>query len=208
MAERFAQCEIFAVGVDDRAGPFEAETARGRVDIIGIDLHGDHLGQKHVVRTQLKHLPHAALDAHGRLFDDRRGDLERLAGRKAHFAEFVVIAARTYAAPVRGTGQTAGREVDDELAGAADNPVGVAFGPHRDVAHRRIGADRPRPRHGQQVPVVGRIAAPHQHGRQRIDHRAGFPTLFHRPSGAACERPHGKDTLFNRNSYPAGGGTA
>ena len=133
MAERFAQCEIFAVGVDDRAGPFEAETARGRVDIIGIDLHGDHLGQKHVVRTQLKHLPHAALDAHGRLFDDRRGDLERLAGRKAHFAEFVVIAARTYAAPVRGTGQTAGREVDDELAGAADNPVGVAFGPHRDV---------------------------------------------------------------------------
>ena len=77
MAERFAQCEIFAVGVDDRAGPFEAETARGRVDIIGIDLHGDHLGQKHVVRTQLKHLPHAALDAHGRLFDDRRGDLER-----------------------------------------------------------------------------------------------------------------------------------
>ena len=57
MAERFAQREIFAVGVDDRAGPFEAETARGRVDIIGIDLHGDHLGQKHVVRTQLKHLP-------------------------------------------------------------------------------------------------------------------------------------------------------
>ena len=83
MAERFAQREIFAVGVDDRAGPFEAETARGRVDIIGIDLHGDHLGQKHVVRTQFKHLPHAALDAHGRLFDDRRGDLERLAGRKA-----------------------------------------------------------------------------------------------------------------------------
>ena len=106
MAERFAQCEIFAVGVDDRAGPFEAETARGRVDIIGIDLHGDHLGQKHIVRTEGHHLPHAALDAHGRLFDDRRRDLQGLPGREPHFAEFVVIAARTYAAPVRGTGQT------------------------------------------------------------------------------------------------------
>ena len=196
MAERFAQREIFAVGVDDRAGPFEAETARGRVDIIGIDLHGDHLGQKHVVRTQLKHLPHAALDAHGRLFDDRRGDLERLAGRKAHFAEFVVIAARTYAAPVCGAGQTAGREVDDELAGAADNPVGVAFGPHRDVAHRRIGADRPRPRHGQQVILVRRRAAAHQHRRQRIDERSGFPALFHRPNYLSRKKKLRKNTIW------------
>ncbi|OKZ05048.1 MAG: hypothetical protein BHV65_00415 [Alistipes sp. 58_9_plus] len=182
------------MGVDDRAGPFEAETARGRVDIIGIDLHGDHLGQKHVVRTQLKHLPHAALDAHGRLFDDRRGDLERLAGRKAHFAEFVVIAARTYAAPVRGTGQTAGREVDDELAGAADNPVGVAFGPHRDVAHRRIGADRPRPRHGQQVILVRRRAAAHQH--RRLDERSGFPALFHRPNYLSRKKKLRKNTIW------------
>ena len=123
MAERFAQREIFAVGVDDRAGPFEAETARGRVDIIGIDLHGDHLGQKHVVRTQLKHLPHAALDAHGRLFDDRCGDLERLAGRKAHFAEFVVIAARTHAAPVCGAGQTAARAIERVVRLMTNSPV-------------------------------------------------------------------------------------
>ena len=186
MADGLAQGEIFAVGVNDRAGAFEAETPRSRVDIGGIDLHGDHLGQKHVVRTQLKHLPHAALDAHGRLFDDRRGDLERLAGRKAHFAEFVVIAARTYAAPVRGTGQTAGREVDDELAGAADNPVG----------HRRIGADRPRPRHGQQVILVRRRAAAHQHRRQRIDERSGFPALFHRPNYLSRKKKLRKNTIW------------
>ena len=131
-----------------------------------------------------------------RLFDDRRGDLERLAGRKAHFAEFVVIAARTYAAPVRGTGQTAGREVDDELAGAADNPVGVAFGPHRDVAHRRIGADRPRPRHGQQVILVRRRAAAHQHRRQRIDERSGFPALFHRPNYLSRKKKLRKNTIW------------
>ena len=195
MAERFAQCEIFAVGVDDRAGPFEAETARGRVDIIGIDLHGDHLGQKHVVRTQLKHLPHAALDAHGRLFDDRRGDLERLAGRKAHFAEFVVVAPRPHPAPVGGAGQVAGREVDDELPRAADYFVGVAFGAYRNVAHRRVGAYRARPRHGQQVILFGRSATAHQHGRQRIDQRPGFPALLHRRRQLAFAKKLRKNTI-------------
>ena len=65
MADGLAQGEIFAVGVDDRAGPFEAETARGRVDIIGIDLHGDHLGQEHVVRPERQHLPDTAFDVDG-----------------------------------------------------------------------------------------------------------------------------------------------
>jgi len=179
MAERFAQCEIFAVGVDDRAGPFEAETARGRVDIIGIDLHGDHLGQKHVVRTQLKHLPHAALDAHGRLFDDRRGDLEHLAGRKAHFAEFVVIAARTYAAPVGGARHILGCQVNDKLHVALDDVVGVTFRPHGNVAHGWVCTNGSRPCNGQYVIFFRGASAAHQYGGQRINHGSRFPVFFH-----------------------------
>ena len=72
VADGLAQGEIFAVGVNDRAGALETETPRSGVYIGCIDLHGNHLGQEHVVRTEGHHLPHAALDAHGRLFDDRR----------------------------------------------------------------------------------------------------------------------------------------
>ena len=195
VADGLAQGEIFAVGVNDRAGAFEAETPRSRVDIGGIDLHGDHLGQKHIVRTEGHHLPHAALDAHGRLFDDRRRDLQGLPGREPHFAEFVVVAPRPHPAPVGGAGQVAGREVDDELPRAADYFVGVAFGAYRNVAHRRVGAYRARPRHGQQVILFGRSATAHQHGRQRIDQRPGFPALLHRRRQLAFAKKLRKNTI-------------
>ena len=208
MADQLAQPEIFAVRIGHQPRSFQIETPRGGINVAVIDQHVDDLRQKHVVRPERQDLPHAALDDDGRLLQRRSRHDRAAQGRESRLAEFVVVTTRTDAAPVDGTRHGSRGEVDRELARARDQRMGVAFGTHRDVTHRRCGADRPRPRHGQQVPVVGRIAAPHQHGRQRIDHRAGFPTLFHRPSGAACERPHGKDTLFNRNSYPAGGGTA
>ena len=121
---------------------------------------------------------------------------------------FRSVAPRAHAAPVGRARQAARGEVDDELARAADDPVGVALGPHRNITHRRVGAHRPGPRNSQQVALPVRIAATHQHRRQRIDERPGFPALFHRSSfrfrqplrGASrdkdTDKPSGMPNLF------------
>ena len=78
---------------------------------------------------------------------------------------------------------------------AADYFVGVAFGAYRNVAHRRVGAYRARPRHGQQVILFGRRTAAHQHSRQRIDQRPGFPALLHRRRQLAFAKKLRKNTI-------------
>ena len=177
--ESLAQGEVLAVRIDDRLGPFEAEAARRgiQVGIVRLDMH--HLGEEHVVRTQRQDLPHAALDMHRGLSDDRRLHLLGRQGREAHLAELVAVAARTHTAPVDGPRQPPRREVDDKFARAADDPVRMALGADRDVAHRRCRADGARPGHGQHVVLFGRGATAHQHRRQRVEHRSGFPALFH-----------------------------
>ena len=90
-----------------------------------------------------------------------------------------MVAAGTYAAPVRSACQLFGGEVDDEFTRAADDVVGVPLRADRDVAHRGIGADRTGPGDGQQVIFVGGGAATDQYGRQRVDQRSRFPVFFH-----------------------------
>lgn len=179
MAEGLAQGEIFAVRIDDRLGALEAEAPRGGVDesFVGLDAHD--LCQEHVVGAERQDLPHAALDVDGRFGDDGGLDALRGDGREAHLAELVEVASRADAAPVRCACEGAGGEVDDECPRAADDGVGVPLGAHGDIAHRGIGTYRSGPCHGQQVVLFGRGAAAHQHGRQRVEDRSGFPVLFH-----------------------------
>lgn len=77
---------------------------------------------------------------------------------KSRFPKFVVVAARTYAAPVRSACQLFGGEVDDEFTRAADDVVGVPLRADRDVAHRGLV---------QTVPVQATVSRLYSSGWRR-----------------------------------------
>ena len=174
--------------IGQKARLVEVEFARLGVDIVGIDLHTHHLGQEHIVRTQLDALLHAALDSHRRLGNQGCRDMLGSQGCEPHLAEFVVIAATAHATPIGGTSKPFGRQVDDKLARAADQRMRVSLLAHRDIAHRRVGADRACPGDGQHIPLLGRAATGDQDSRQGIDQSSGFEFFAHNETKIARKR--------------------
>ena len=102
-----------------------------------------------------------------------------LSGGEPHLLELVIVLARTHAAPVGGTGRRGIGEVDDKLHVPLDDVGRVSLRTHRDVAHRRIGADGSRPRYGDDVILLLRSAARNHYGGEGVYHRAWFPVDFH-----------------------------
>ena len=114
------------------------------------------------------------------LFLDERGaDNGTFAGCQLHFLEFVVVLARTYAAPVGGARHILGCQVNDKLHVALDDVVGVTFRAHGNVAHGRVCTNGSRPCNGQYVIFFRGASAAHQYGGQRINHGSRFPVFFH-----------------------------
>jgi len=178
-AEFVTQSIVFAVGVGDGVGVVELESACAFVDegFLGIDSH--HVGYEHVVAPQRADFGNAAFDVQGTLGDEGRLDLLCGLGCKVEVVELVVVASAAHATPVGGLGERLGGEVDDELARATDEVVGVALTPEGDVAHRRVAADGAGPCHGDNVVVVGAVATRNHDRRERIKECAGLEGDFH-----------------------------
>ena len=96
-----------------------------------------------------------------------------------HLLELVVVAARTHTAPVRGGGQFLRRQVDDELFVFHDKVIRMAFLADGDVAHGRVGANRPRPADGDDIVVFLAVATGDHHGGQGINQGSRFEGDFH-----------------------------
>ena len=101
----------------------EFEGARGRIDQRFISLHSHNFGKKHVMRSQGADVNNAAFDIQGRFCYQGRVHFGCFFRRQLHCLELVDIAARLYAAPVRGARQALRGEVDDEFFVPADNAV-------------------------------------------------------------------------------------
>ena len=98
---------------------------------------------------------------------------------QVHLLELVVVAARTHAAPIRGSGQFLRRQVDDKLLVFHNEFVRVAFLADGDIAHGRVGTDGARPADGDDIVVFLAIAASDHHGGQGINQGSGFEGDFH-----------------------------
>ena len=93
------------------------------IEILIIGLYIDYIRNKHIVRTEGDDLFHLALDTERRFFDNGRCNHCRFAGSESHFCKLVVVASRTYSAPVGGFRQSFGSEVDNKLHVALDDLV-------------------------------------------------------------------------------------
>jgi hypothetical protein len=193
LANVLAQPVVASVKVYERVAAVEGPTACGWVEkaVVGFDVH--HIGNEHVVRAEGHDFLHAAFDAEGRLFDDGGLNDGRFARGEVHLLKLVVVAAGAHAAPVGGTCQRFGGEVDDKLHGFLYDAVGVAFGTYADIAHGRVAANGAHPSGGHHIVVFGLAAATDQHGRQRIYHGSGFPVLLHCIDGIKCGWQEGED---------------
>ena len=178
-AEFLAEAVVFAVGVGEGAGMVELELAGGLVNQVLLGVDGHHVGDEHIMAAETLHLHHLALDVERAFLDEGRHYQLCRFGMEAHLAELVDIAAALYTAPVGGAGQLGGGEVDDELAGALDDGVAVAVGAHADIAHGRVTADSARPCDGDDVIVLGAVAAADHDGRQWVDHCPRLECCFH-----------------------------
>ena len=98
---------------------------------------------------------------------------------QVHLLELVVVTARTYAAPVGGSSQVLGGQVDDELLVFQYNVVRVAFLADGDVTHGRVGANGARPTDGDDIVVFLAVTAGDHHGGQRVNQRSGFEGNLH-----------------------------
>ena len=165
--------------VDQQVGFCQLQFSGFRIQVGGVGAYIHHIGNEHVVRAEGDDFLYPALDAQGRFLDERGADNGTFAGCQLHLLEFVVVLARTYAAPVGGARHILGCQVNDKLHVALDDVVGVTFRPHGNVAHGRVCTNGSRPCNGQYVIFFRGASAAHQYGGQRINHGSRFPVFFH-----------------------------
>ena len=179
-AQLFAQCQIFAVAVDDEPGLVEAELAI-LVQQAFVHVAGGDFGEEEVVAAQRDDLRHPAFQIDGAFGEDGAVRQHRAGGgMEAAGREFIEVPAAPDAAPVHRLHQRLGRQVDGELSARLDEMVAVPLGADADGHHAGLGADGARPADGDEVGLV-QPAAGDQHRRLRVQQGAAPPALFAHP---------------------------
>ena len=173
-SERFSLSEVVSVGVIEEAGGTEVEGSGSGVDQGVLGKHVDHIGNEHVVASELDYLLHPALDGQRGLGDVGASHFLALHRGEACLLPLVVIGSRPHSHPIRGTGHGGSGEVDGELHVVPDHGIGVTLGAHGDIAHGRIGADGAGPGHCEHVATLHGATCDY-HRREGIDHSARFP---------------------------------
>ena len=145
------------------------------IHISFIRMDRKHISKKHVMRPQLLHLTHPALDRNRSLPDHRCRNKLRFLFRKVQLPELVHITSRTDPAEIRCKRQLLRCQIDHKFTRFPDHIIGITGRSDRNISHRRIGTHRTRPRNRYDIIMPLTIGNTHHYSRQRIDHVPRLP---------------------------------